>query len=66
MSAFPKEVEELYVPRLWWDCVSEAIERLVKISDNETTTGRSAIIALLAVKRTMEVLEGKTEPSESE
>lgn len=64
--SLPVEVEELYVPRLWWDCVSEAIERLVEISDNETTTGRSAIIALLAVKRTMEVLEGKTEPSESE
>jgi len=64
--SLPVEVEELYVPRLWWDTVSEAIERLVKISDNETTTGRSAIIALLAVKRTMEVLEGKSEPSEAE
>lgn len=62
----PVEVEELYVPRLWWDTVSEAIDILINLSNNGTTTGRSAIIALLAVKRTMEVLEGKTEPSESE
>lgn len=62
----PVEVEELYVPRLWWDTVSEAVEILINLSNNETTTGRSAIIALLAVKRTMEVLEGKTEPSEAE
>lgn len=62
----PVEVEELYVPRLWWDTVSEAIDILINLSNNGTSTGKSRVIALLAVKRTMEVLEGKTEPSESE
>lgn len=62
----PVEVEELYVPRLWWDTVSEAIEILINLSNNGTSTGQSRVLALLAVKRTMEVLEGKTEPSEAE
>lgn len=64
--SLPVEVEELYVPRLWWDTVSEAIEILINLSNNGTSTGKSRVIALLAVKRTMEVLEGKTEPSEAE
>lgn len=62
----PVEVEELYVPRLWWDTVSEAVEILINLSNNGTSTGQSRVLALLAVKRTMEVLEGKTEPSEAE
>lgn len=62
----PVEVEELYVPRLWWDTVSEAIDILINLSNNGTSTGKSRVLALLAVKRTMEVLEGKTEPSEAE
>ena len=64
--SLPVEVEELYVPRLWWDTVSEAIEILINLSNNGTSTGQSRVLALLAVKRTMEVLEGKTEPSEAE
>lgn len=64
--SLPVEVEELYVPRLWWDTVSEAVEILINLSNNGTSTGQSRVLALLAVKRTMEVLEGKTEPSEAE
>jgi hypothetical protein len=37
----PVEVEELYVPRLWWDTVSEAVEILINLSNNGTSTGQS-------------------------
>jgi hypothetical protein len=53
---FVAEINDLFIPKMWWEELQYVVQDLISACDNNTVSGRAQMITLLNVQKAMELI----------
>lgn len=53
---FVAEINDLFIPKMWWEELQYVVQDLISACDNNTVPGRAQMITLLNVQKAMELI----------